>query len=71
VPDWQGRTIAQLDLRKRYGVSVIAVRSNEKVSAPQPQASLPPGARLVVAGSRPDLSRMRAEAAGRSPAPMP
>jgi Kef-type K+ transport system membrane component KefB/Trk K+ transport system NAD-binding subunit len=62
VPTWLGRSIAELDLRNRYGVSVVAVRHGTKLAAPQLHTPLGEGDRLVVAGRREDLARMRATA---------
>lgn len=71
IPDWYGRSIAQLDLRKRYAVSVIAVRAAGGVSAPQVHSSLGPDTTLVVTGSRADVSRLRTEASGVAENPPP
>jgi Kef-type K+ transport system membrane component KefB/Trk K+ transport system NAD-binding subunit len=64
APAWVGRSIAELDLRSRYGVSVVAAGHGTKLAAPQLNTPLRADDRLVVAGRREDLARMRAEAGG-------
>jgi Kef-type K+ transport system membrane component KefB/Trk K+ transport system NAD-binding subunit len=64
APSWVGRSIAELDLRNRYGVSVVAAGHGTKLTAPQLRTPLGLEDRMVVAGRREDLARMRAEAAG-------
>lgn len=59
APGWVGRSIAQLDLRNRFGVSVVAVGHGAKLAAPQLHAPLGPDDRMVVAGRREDIARMR------------
>lgn len=31
-PEWDGRTVVQLDIRRRYGINVLGVRSNGKLN---------------------------------------
>ncbi|MBQ6859814.1 MAG: TrkA family potassium uptake protein [Clostridia bacterium] len=31
-PEWDGRTVIQLDIRRRYGINVLGVRSNGKLN---------------------------------------
>lgn len=57
---WVGRSIAQLELRSRYGVSVVAAGQGTRLMAPRLHAALEAGDRLVVAGRREDIARMKA-----------
>jgi Kef-type K+ transport system membrane component KefB/Trk K+ transport system NAD-binding subunit len=60
---WHDRTIADLDVRNRFGVTIVAVKSGERMSAPSPSYPLQPGDRLVVAGSSQAIDRLRQAAA--------
>jgi Kef-type K+ transport system membrane component KefB/Trk K+ transport system NAD-binding subunit len=59
APAWVGRSIAELDLRHRFGVSVVAVGRGPKLAAPQLHTPLGPDDRMVVAGRREDIDRAR------------
>jgi Trk K+ transport system NAD-binding subunit len=66
APHWQRRTLAELDLRNQFGVSVVAVRRRgDRIAAPHPKEPLGTDDRLVLAGRREDLDRLRAAAEGR------
>jgi Kef-type K+ transport system membrane component KefB/Trk K+ transport system NAD-binding subunit len=68
APLWQERTLADLDLRNRFGVSVVAVRRRgDRMAAPHPREPLGADDRLVIAGRREDLDRLRAAAEGAAP----
>ncbi len=60
VPDeFCHKTLAELQLRKNYGVSVLAVGSEEKFQInPSPQARLQPGMILVLIGLNEDIHRL-------------
>lgn len=60
VPDeFNGQTLAQLDLRKRYGVNVLALGSDGKfVTNPSPGQVLKKGLVMVVIGSNTNLQRL-------------
>ena len=69
APHWQRRTLADLDLRKQFGVSVVAVRRRgDRMAAPHPREPLDADDRLVLAGRRQDLDRLRAAAEHPTPA---
>lgn len=69
APHWQHRTLADLDLRKQFGVSVVAVRRRgDRMAAPHPREPLDADDRLVLAGRRQDLDRLRAAAEHPTPA---
>lgn len=62
VPDrWIGRSLRQLELPRRYGIAVIAVRSfltGETRPIPDPDAKLVESDALLVAGRDQDLKRL-------------
>jgi trk system potassium uptake protein TrkA len=58
--DWQGKTLRQLELRQRFGISVIAVHdilTDKIVAAPDPDLTLHESITLIVAGRDEDLAR--------------
>ncbi|MGL6339771.1 MAG: potassium channel family protein [Waterburya sp.] len=60
VPEaFHNQTLAQLDLRKRYGVNVLAIGNGNKfVTNPNPGQLLKEGLVMVVIGSNKDLQRL-------------
>ena len=57
---WAGRSLADLELRGRFGVSVLAMaRGHERLEPPDPNRPLTEHDRLVMAGTRDGLDRMR------------
>lgn len=64
VPNaWAGKTLRDLQLRSRYGISVIGVHdvlTNEISSAPNPDAPLTESDTVLVAGRDEDLQRIAA-----------
>ena len=59
VPDeWQGRSIAQLDIRKKYNINIIGIRSGGKLEMPVlPDTVLNADAALLVLGKNKELQR--------------
>jgi trk system potassium uptake protein TrkA len=58
--DWTGRSLRDLALRQRYGISVIAVHdvlSDKIIPAPDPDLVLTESLSLLVAGRDEDLAR--------------
>jgi Kef-type K+ transport system membrane component KefB/Trk K+ transport system NAD-binding subunit len=57
--EWHGRTLADLDLRKRFGITAVSVRrsAGEQI-VPTGQYVLQGDDRLVVAGSKADVERV-------------
>ncbi|MGL5943377.1 MAG: potassium channel family protein [Waterburya sp.] len=56
---FHNQTLAQLDLRKRYGVNVLAIGNGDKfVTNPNPGQLLKEGLVMVVIGSNKDLQRL-------------
>ncbi len=73
LPGWTGRTLAALDLRARYGVTVLAIgKEREGLDAPDPHQALSKHDRVVLAGTRDGLQRVRTAggAPGDEPHPM-
>ena len=69
LPAWIGHTIAALDLRAQYGVTVLAVgKEHEGLDAPDPHRALSANDRVVLAGTRDGLQRL--QAGGAPPAVM-
>lgn len=66
VPDsWNGKTLRRLDLRRRFGVSIIAVHdvlTDQLVTVPDPDAPLKDSDTLLVAGADDDLAKLAQEA---------
>ena len=59
VPDeWQGRSIAQLDIRKKYNINIIGLRHGGKLEMPVlPDTVLNADAALLVLGKNKDLQK--------------
>ena len=56
-----GRTLAELDMRRRWGVGVAAVRRGESLfTSPEPDLSLAAGDTLVVIGTRAQIETFEA-----------
>jgi trk system potassium uptake protein TrkA len=60
VPDeFHGRTIAELRMRSRYGVNLLAVSQNGKMEInPDPNKRLEKGSAMVVIGCNKDINRL-------------
>ena len=51
LPDgWQNRTIRDINMPKKYKVSIVVIKRNEQVIMPEPDMELLDGDRLVLAG---------------------
>ena len=61
-----GKTLAETDLRKRTGVTVLAcaLPGRRLNSSPDQEITLQPGARLIVLGTREQLEKLRSIARG-------
>jgi Trk K+ transport system NAD-binding subunit len=61
IPGWQGSNLAELALPRRFGVSVIAMTHGyDRFEGPDANRPLEAHDRLVLAGTRDDLARLRA-----------
>ncbi|TMW73011.1 potassium channel family protein [Alteribacter natronophilus] len=59
----KGKSLADLDIRARYGCTIIAIKQKNKVDVtPHPEDTLNPGDLLVVIGHKNDLRRFQQEA---------
>ena len=57
--EFHGQTLAQLDLRNRYGLNVLAIGDGEKfITNPSPGQLLKKGLVMVVIGSNKNLERL-------------
>lgn len=58
--EWTGKSLIELDLRKKYGLNVVALRSGEKIVTDiDPRAALSAGTALIVIGSAAKLKKLR------------
>lgn len=59
VPDdWCGKTVVQLDIRKKYGINVMGVKTNGVLNmAVTPDTMLTEGGSVLVLGRRRDIER--------------
>ena len=50
-PEWHGRTILELDIRRKYGINVLGIRENHKLNMNiQPNTALKRGTSMLVLG---------------------
>jgi len=61
TPAWAGRTLADLRLPARFGMSALAILTVDRFEAPNPSRPLSPGDRLVLAGPGDAFERARRE----------
>ncbi len=59
VPDsWIGKTIGEIDIRRRYSINIMAVKKRQKMDAMiTPETRLEKGENLLVLGSNKDIQR--------------
>ncbi len=56
---FDGKTLAEIELRRRYGLNVLAVGNDDKfIINPNPQDILTKGLSMVVIGSNKDINRL-------------
>ena len=49
--NWVGKTVAQIDIRRKHGINILGVRSNGKLDLNvTPDTLLSPGASILVLG---------------------
>lgn len=58
-PDWVGKTIGQLDVRKRFHINIMAIKKNGKFSMTviTPDTCLPEGCTILVMGEEHDIQK--------------
>ncbi len=58
-PEWEGKTLVELDLRGRYGVNVVAVKRGVDLDvSPAPTEALQPEMHLLLTGYNHDLKKL-------------
>ena len=56
--EWQGRTIAQLDVRRKYGINIIGIRDTEQhLYEVHPDSVLSAGQRMMVTGNKKTIQK--------------
>lgn len=60
IPDeFDGKTLAELELRRRYGISILAIGDDDKFNInPSPQLRLRRGLMMVILGANQDIHRL-------------
>ena len=59
---WEGKSLAELDVRKKYGITVVGVMQGEKMDISfNPQTPLPGNAILVLIGANKILEKIKIE----------
>ncbi len=58
--DWTGKTLRELDIRKKYGVIVVGIKQNSQVEVnPDPDEKLNKDMILILVGANDNLRRIR------------
>lgn len=58
--DWTGKTLAELQFRQRYGVTVVGIhRGDERLTSPGPNEQLRQQDRLIVIGTADKIGRLK------------
>ena len=66
LPDWQGKSIIEVDPRATYGINIIAVQRGGAIDiSPSPNYILDSGDTLVVVGSNKQLQSLEAKRYGK------
>ncbi len=59
-PEWVGKSLMELNLRKKYAINVVAVLRDQAVStAVDPEMTLDPGMKLIVVADMAKLNRLK------------
>lgn len=59
-PEWQGKTILQIDFRRKYGINIVAIRSGEDVCINvNPDMKLEKSMKLIVIANTDRLERLK------------
>ena len=60
---WTEKSIQDINVRKKYGISIIIVKSGEHIIEPLPETVLEKGDRLVIAGSPKNIDSIESKIA--------
>ena len=56
--EWQGKTIAQLDIRKKFGINIIGIRDQDQhLTEVQPDTVLSSSQRMMVTGNKKTIQK--------------
>ena len=55
--EWHGKTLANLDIRKKYQLNIIAVRHNDQLTIPMPDTVLSAEDEVLVIGSLREIQK--------------
>lgn len=55
--EWAGNTVAALDIRKKYHLNMIAVRTNDQLTIPLPDTVLQPDDTVLLIGNLKDIRK--------------
>lgn len=58
---WAGKTLANLNVRRRYGISILAIHRNDTfIASPEPDLPFEPDDTLLVMGKKDDVDKLDA-----------
>lgn len=59
LPEWEGKTLKELDMRVKYGINIMAIKRDEEINiSPRAEEVIQSADILVVIGSNEDLTRL-------------
>lgn len=59
-PEWEGKTLIELSLRKKYGINVVAITKGKEVTTNiNPEEPLHPEMKLIVIGNTAKLNKLK------------
>lgn len=59
LPDWIGKSIRELDVRKKYQINILGIKVNEKMNlSPEPNHVFTEQEHVMVIGKKDDLDRL-------------
>lgn len=59
-PEWEGKTLIELSLRKKYGINVVAITKGKEVTTNiNPEEPLHPEMKLIVIGNTTKLNKLK------------
>lgn len=63
LPEWEGKTLEQLDMRVRYGINIMAIKHGSEINiSPRADEVIKSNDVLVVIGSNEDLTKIETKA---------